>query len=127
LPSASNFEHAAGADTQHFERGGFSAAPFSSSVDERRTMDHPDMALRIDGDASRPGRGSSLFGSGFGQDASTGEGRDVAGARGSRRRNKHVQGAEAGSDRFWKESGERASPSASWVPPNDFSCGVVPP
>ena len=69
MPSASN-SSTGGAETQHFERGGVSAAPFSSSVSERgRWMTQmwslestvmPPTWPRI-----------QLFGSGFGQDAST--------------------------------------------------------
>src|SRR5713226_2873172 len=48
LPSASN-SMTDGAGAQHLLRGGLSVAPFSSSVSER--LQHPDMVVRIDGDA----------------------------------------------------------------------------
>ena len=46
-----------GAGTQHFERGGLSAAPFSSSV--TRALEHPYIVLRIDCHAAGLPRGFS--------------------------------------------------------------------
>src|SRR4030095_6141656 len=69
LPSASN-SSTGGADTQHFERGGVRAAPFSSSVSERGrwiTQIWPCASTVMPPTWPR----IQLFGSGFGQDAST--------------------------------------------------------
>ena len=69
MPSASN-SSTGGAETQHFERGGVSAAPFSSSVSERGrwiTQIWPCASTVMPPTWPR----IQLFGSGFGQDAST--------------------------------------------------------
>ena len=83
MPSASN-SSTGGADTQHFERGGFSAAPFSSSVSERGrwiTQIWPCASTVMPPTWPR----IQLFGSGFGQDASTAKvGMSPACAGGSR-------------------------------------------
>ena len=69
LPSASN-SRTGGADTQHFDRGGVSAAAFSSSVGERGRWTI--QMWSCSSTATPPTCPTiQLFGNGFGQDAST--------------------------------------------------------
>ena len=96
LPSASN-SSTGGAETQHFERGGFSAAPFSSSVSERGRWITQIWPFAIDGDAADLAE-DPVVGQRFWPGRIDREGRDIAGLRGERRRcNEHCSG-EAGGD-----------------------------